>query len=510
MISNNSHLSKIFMDFIIRKGNLTREKADVLILNAFEGFKKFGGATDDIDKALGGYLLSVAKEDQFKGKLGESVVVRAHGPISARRVLIVGLGKKEDFDEETVREASAVSLNVCEQLGAKVVVSVLHGAGNGKLSPKISGKAIFEGARLAAYKFDAYKKKKNKLTVKSFTVVSTDGRDVTQAQAGLLVGQLGVEGTIFARDLVNTPSAQMHPSELVKLALQIGKESKGKIKVKVMDKSACDKAKMGAFLGIAQGSDHPPFFVHMSYRPTGAKKHLALVGKAVTFDSGGISIKPAEAMYTMKLDMAGGAAVLGVFKILARLKPNVIVDGIFAACENMPSGKAIRPGDVVKAMNGTTIEVLHTDAEGRVTLADALSYAVKQKPDAIIDLATLTGACMVALGEEITGLMSNNPKLENKLLTAAATAGEKMWSLPLEKNYKRELKSEVADLRNIAGRYGGALTAGLFLQEFVANIPWAHLDIAGPSFAERPINAYTGKGGTGAGVRTLLELLRSF
>ena len=277
-----------------------------------------------------------------------------------------------------------------------------------------------------------------------------------------------------------------------------------------MDKSACDKAMIGAFLGIAQGSDHPPFFVHMSYRPTGAKKHLALVGKAVTFDSGGISIKPAEAMYTMKLDMAGGAAVLGVFKILARLKPNVIVDGIFAACENMPSGKAIRPGDVVKAMNGTTIEVLHTDAEGRVTLADALSYAVKQKPDAIIDLATLTGACMVALGEEITGLMSNNPKLENKLLTAAATAGEKMWSLPLEKNYKRELKSEVADLRNIAGRYGGALTAGLFLQEFVANIPWAHLDIAGPSFAERPINAYTGKGGTGAGVRTLLELLRSF
>lgn len=497
------------MDFLIRKGDVTAEKADLLVLNAFEGFEKFGGATAAVDNALGGALSRLAREDQFKGKLGETVLLRVPGAL-AKRVLIVGLGKKEDFSEEVVREVAAVLVTRAEQLGVKSAVSILHGAGNGKLSPKVSAQVMVEGAKLAAYKFDTYRKKKSKATLRTLNIMTTDGRAVTQAQLGVAIGELGVEGTIFARNLVNTPSAHMHPAELVKLATQISKESKGKIKVNVLDKAACEKAGMGAFLGIAQGSDHPPYFVHLSYRPAGAKKRLALVGKAITFDSGGISIKPAEAMYTMKLDMAGAAAVLGVFKVLTRLRPNLMVDGIFAACENMPSGKAIRPGDVVTAMNGTTIEVLHTDAEGRVTLADALTYAVRQKPDAIINLATLTGACMVALGEEITGSMSNNPKLENKLLMAAGRAGEKMWSLPLEKAYKRELKSEVADMKNIAGKYGGALTAGLFLQEFVDGLPWVHLDIAGPSFAERPINAYTPRGGTGAGVRTLLELLRTF
>lgn len=498
------------MDFLIRKGDLIKEKADLLVLSALEGFEKFGGATAEVDKAVGGYLLAVAKEDQFKGRLGQTILVRANGPIAAKRVLIVGLGKKEDLCEESIREAAAVSYHEAERLGAKVVVSVLHGAGYGKIAPKLCGKAIVEGVLLSGYKFDAYRKKKNQPTVKTFAVVSRNVRTVAQADVGAKVGALGVEGTIFARNLVNTPSAHMHPSELVKLAEGIAKESKGKIKIKVMNKAACEKLGMGAFLGIAQGSDHPPYFVHLSYRPTDVKKHISLVGKAITFDSGGLSIKPAEGMYTMKLDMAGSAAVLGVFKVLTRLQPKIAVDGIFAACENMPSGKAIRPGDIVKAMNGTTIEVLHTDAEGRVTLADALSFAVTQKPDAIIDLATLTGACMVALGDEISGVMSNDAKFENKILAASTEAGEKMWSLPLEKNYKREIKSEVADLRNIAGRWGGAVTAGLFLQEFVNEIPWAHLDIAGPSFAERPFNAYTGKGGTGVGVRTLIELLRTF
>jgi leucyl aminopeptidase len=249
--------------------------------------------------------------------------------------------------------------------------------------------------------------------------------------------------------------------------------------VKVYDEAALKKMGAGGLLGISQGSDHPPVLVHMRYLPAGrqgaprgAKKRISLVGKAITFDSGGLSIKPAEAMYTMKCDMAGAAAVLGTFEVMSKLRPHVAVDGIFGACENLPSGKAIRPGDVVKTLNGKTIEVLHTDAEGRVTLADTLAYAVRLKPDAIIDLATLTGACMVALGEEISGAMSNNPKLVGKVLDAARTAGEKMWELPLEKAYKREIKSEVADYKNIAGKYGGALTAGLLLQEFVDEVPW--------------------------------------
>lgn len=498
------------MTFAVKRGDLIQEKADLLILNAFEGYEKFGGATADVDKALAGYLLKVAKEDQFKGKLGETVVVRVAMGIKAKRVMLVGLGKKEDFCEESVREATAVSANQADKLGIKTVVSVLHGAGNGKLSAKVAGKAMVEGARLANYVFDGYKKQKATKHVQSFTVATNDARAVVQVKAGIEMGELNAKATILARDLVNTPSGHMQPATLVDVAKKIAKESKGAITVKVYDQTALKKMGAGGILGISQGSDHPPVMVHLRFAPRGAKKHVSLVGKAVTFDSGGLSIKPAEAMYTMKCDMAGSAAVLGAFSVLAQEKPKVIVDGIFGACENLPSGKAIRPGDVVTTLNGKTIEVLHTDAEGRVTLADTLAYAARLKPDAIIDLATLTGACMVALGEEISGAMSNNKKLVAKVLASAETAGEKMWELPLEKNYKKEIKSEVADYRNIAGRWGGALTAGLLLEEFVEGLPWVHLDIAGPAFAEKPLNAYTQRGGSGAGVRMLLELLRNF
>jgi len=250
----------------------------------------------------------------------------------------------------------------------------------------------------------------------------------------------------------------------------------------------------------------------MTYTPKTAKKSMksvALVGKAVTFDSGGLSLKPANAMDTMKCDMAGSAAVLGAFSVIDELSPGIVVHGIFGAVENMPSGKAIRPGDVVTIMNGKTIEIKNTDAEGRVTLADTLTYAARQKPDAIIDLATLTGACVVALGEEYTGLMSNDDDLAAKVAKAAKGAGENMWRLPLPEEYKELIKTDIADFKNDAPRWGGSLTAGLLLQEFVAGLPWVHLDIAGPAFAERPLNPYTKKGGTGHAVRTLLEYLRA-
>jgi leucyl aminopeptidase len=302
----------------------------------------------------------------------------------------------------------------------------------------------------------------------------------------------------------------MYPKTLMERAKDIAK-GVGSIRVRVYDKERLEKMGAGGLLGVAQGSIHEPYLVHMIYKPEKpAKKKLALVGKAVTFDSGGLSLKPSQYMETMKCDMGGSAAVLGAFASLADLKPSVEVHGIFGAAENMPSGEAIRPGDVLTAMNKKTIEVLNTDAEGRLTLADTLSYAVKQKPDAIIDLATLTGACVVALGEEITAVMGNNEALSEKVLAASKVTGEKMWPMPLEKNYKKLLKSDIADLKNIGGRYGGALTAGLFLQEFVQDVPWVHLDIAGPAFAERPMNAYTPKGASGHPVRTLLELIRTF
>ena len=497
------------MQITIRKGDLTKEKADLLIVSEFQGFEQMGGGTGAVNKALGGLLLKIAKEEQFKAKLGHTLLLRSE-TFACKRVLLVGLGKREEFSLERVREAAAASYKAADALHVKRVVSILHGAWEGGLNAKECGRAVVEGLQLAAYKFEGFKKEKKKSQIVSFDFVSNEARDVRSAQAGAEIAELAVEGTILARNLVNTPSGHMQPAQLVEVAKAIVKASKGAVKIKIFYEAALKRMGAGGILGISQGSDHPPVMVHLRYSPRGAKKHLSLVGKAITFDSGGLSIKPAEAMYTMKCDMAGAAAVLGVFSVIARLKPNLIVDGIFGACENLPSGKAIRPGDVVKTLNGKTIEVLHTDAEGRVTLADTLAYAARQKPQGIVDLATLTGACVVALGEEISGAMSNNPKLIGKVLEAAKVAGEKMWELPLEKAYKREIKSEVADYKNIAGRYGGAVTAGLLLEEFVDGTPWVHLDIAGPAFAERTINAYTDKGGTGAGVRTLIELLRSY
>jgi len=299
---------------------------------------------------------------------------------------------------------------------------------------------------------------------------------------------------------------------LAQVAENIAKMAGSSVRVRVYNREQCEKKKMGAFLAVAQGSDAEPRFIHLTYKPEGrAKKVIALVGKGVTFDSGGLSLKPGPYMETMKCDMAGAAAVLGTFATLARLKPKVEVHGIIPATENMVNGIAMRPGDVIKASNGKTIEVLNTDAEGRLILADGLHYASKLNPDYMIDLATLTGACVVALGEEVGAVMSNDDAFRGMVIDRAGTAGEKMWPIPLEPRYNALLESPIADLRNIStSRYGGSITAGLFLQNFVGEgIPWVHLDIAGPAFAERPLSSYIGKGGSGFGVRTLVELLRS-
>lgn len=482
----------------------------MLVVNIFFGAKGLRGATGTVNGALRGDLEKFMKEDSFKAKLGATFLMRTNGKIPAKRVLVVGLGKKEEFDLEAVRQAAAASLNVAKGLGVKSVVSILHGAEAGGLKASECAQAMVEGVRLAQYNFDKYRSsKKEKSEVQRFDIVSHQGQDVRQATLGVLLGERMARGTLFARDLVNTPAQDMYPEKLVETAKQIVK-GKGSLRIRVHDRFTLTRMGAGGLLGVAKGSDHPPYLVHMVYKPKKAtKKRVAIVGKAVTFDSGGLSLKPADSMMTMKCDMAGAAAVLGVFSVIADMAPACEVHGIFGAVENMPSGKAIRPGDVLTVMNKKTIEVLNTDAEGRLTLADTLTYANKQKPQAIIDLATLTGACMVALGEEITGLMSNNDELSSKLLEASASVGEKMWRLPLEKNYRKLLKSEVADMQNIGARWGGALTAGLFLEEFVDKTPWAHLDIAGPAYAEREIDPYTRKGATGHGVRTLLSYLKS-
>lgn len=493
---------------MLRKGLLETEACDALIVSACSDAKEFGGATAVVDAVCGGLVSAVVKEEGFKAGLGQTLTVRTGGALPAKRVIVVGLGVKGDIQEETVRVAAAAGFQAAKAVGAKSIVSVLHGAGGGGLAPKLCGKAVVEGVRLAAYGFGRYKKEEGKMP-KSLTFVVRDGTVARSALAGMAMGELGARGTMLARDLVSTPASHMRPIDLVEAAQAIAKATPG-VRVKVYDRDRLAKMGAGGLLGIAQGSEHPPYLVHLTYTPRKkTRKSVALVGKAITFDSGGLSLKPANSMATMKCDMAGAAAVLGVFSVIGEAAPGAVVHGIFGACENMPSGTAVRPGDVLTIMNGKTVEILNTDAEGRVTLADTLTYATKQKPEAIIDLATLTGACVVALGEEYNGLMSNNRALAERVLAASKAAGENTWELPLAKEYKELIKSDVADLKNDAPRWGGALTAGLFLEEFVAGVPWVHLDIAGPAFAEHTVNAYTPKGGTGAGVRLLLEYLRN-
>jgi len=491
----------------LRKGEISTTACDILIVSAFQGNKEATGIPQNLTAALNGLVEKVMREENFHGKLGQTLLLRTEGLIPAKRLLCVGLGKKEELSFETVRETTAVSFHAIREINAKSVVSVLHAQEDERLNPKEIAQAMTESFRLATYSYDRFKKAK-KVHLTSFEMIAGDSRIFLQAKKGMETGELFARATLYARDLVNAPAHHMHPMELVSVAKGLAKNNPS-VRVKIYNKEQLAKMGAGGILGVAQGSDHPPFMVHLTYKPKKSiKKSVALVGKAVTFDSGGLSLKPAEHMMTMKIDMAGAAAVLGVFSVLAQVAPSVEVHGIFAPVENMPSGKAIRPGDIVQAMNKKTVEVLNTDAEGRLTLMDMLVYAQKYKPDYLIDLATLTGACVVALGEEITGVMSNNPELAKKIFSAAQKAGEKMWELPLEKNYAKLVKSSIADLQNIGGRYGGALTAGLFLQEFVSpKTPWAHLDIAGPAFAERDINSYTKKGATGHPVRTLLQFL---
>jgi leucyl aminopeptidase len=339
--------------------------------------------------------------------------------------------------------------------------------------------------------------------VETVTLLGGDAREQAAARRGLRAAELAAEATCFARDLINEPASTVTATHLAEVARRIAKEAG--LAIVVHDRTACERMGMGSFLGVNRGSTEPPQFIHLTYRPKDrARRRLCLIGKGITFDSGGLDLKTAEGMAWMKADMSGAAAVLGVMKVLPRLAPPVEVHALVAATDNMPSGAATKPGDILRAMNGKTIEVNNTDAEGRLTLADAIAYArAKVKPDEIVDIATLTGACAIALGPLCAGAMTNNPALQARVLRAAEAAGERVWPLPLVEEYKEGLRSDVADLKNTGPRYGGALTAGLFIREFAGDTPWVHLDIAGAAFTDKDL-PYASKGGVGFGARTLL------
>ncbi len=418
--------------------------------------------------------------------------------------LFVGLGDKNEFTIEKFASITAIWAKKCEKL-KKTSINLFIPIT--PFSDVDLGKTLIESINLSLYRFVKYKTNKIEFSISELNIFldGTTSSRIKSLSQGFELGNLFSIAVNYTRDLVNEPGSVTTPSFLAAEALKIEK-SCNHIETAIYDAKKMHKIGMDAALAIGRGSMEEPKFIKIEYKPRGAFDKIVLVGKGLTFDSGGLSLKTSQSMETMKIDMAGAAAVLGIFKIIEKLGIKVHVVGLIAAVENMPSGSSVRPGDIVRAMNGKTIEILNTDAEGRVTLADSLSFANSLKPKIIIDLATLTGACVVALGEEITGVMGNKQELVNEILGAGTREGEKFWQLPLEDKYKEMLKSTVADIKNTAKKYGGAITAGLFLQEFVGLTPWVHLDIAGPAYYEKDSDLIP-KGASGIPVKTLLRWL---
>lgn len=461
---------------------------------------------------VSGILTEAVKGQKFTGKLGGEILIPATGASKTPQVLLLGLGKGADIKAVAVQKAAAAAAAQARKVGAeRVGIVVADGLGKG-LSDADFSQALAEGFVLGSYEYRKFKTGNDEEgpAGKVREVICYVGGGAAAAKAwnaGLDTGGAVARGVNVARDLSNAPGNDVTPVKMAQEAQRIAKL--GKMTCKVLGPVEVKKEKMGGVIAVSQGSDQPPRVAILEYK--GSKKKaeapIVIVGKGITFDSGGISLKPAPAMDEMKHDMSGAAAVLGLFDALRDLKPKCNVVGIIACAENMPSGKAYRPGDVVKTRSGKTVEILNTDAEGRMVLCDALDYAKNYKPKAIIDLATLTGACVIALGDAAAGLMGNDDKLKDALVAAGTESGERVWPMPLFEDYTEQIKSSIADIKNVGGREAGSLTAGAFLQQFVdEKTPWAHLDIAGTAWTTKPKGLFK-KGATGFGVRILANYL---
>ena len=474
---------------------------DCLVLGCFQTDDD-GAVLPDGSEALdasdwGGAIADLVREMDFKGSIGATAATRVGA--AAKKVALVGLGKAEDFTADMLRRATASGMRTAERIKAKTVAIAFP---TGGLTDSDCLRAMTESALLVAHRDTRFKSNGDNgsgvgVETLTFLGLPTDQTEIDRAREMAY-------GTMLARELVSAPANVVTPIELANTARELAESYD--LELEVLGWSECEALGMGAFLGVAQASDLPPQFIHLTYKPKGTpKRKLAIIGKGLTFDSGGLNIKTGMASIgMMKTDMGGSAATLGAARAIAALKPDTEVHFIVAATENMISGRALHPGDILTASNQKTIEINNTDAEGRLTLADALVFAEKLDVDAIVDLATLTGAIMIALGKRISGLFTPDETLAQELKAAAERAGEQIWQMPLEESYAESLKSVVADMKNTGSRDGGAISAALFLKRFVDKTPWAHLDIAGTVWADKEYS-YTNKGGTGYGVRTLVE-----
>lgn len=503
------------MEVQFEQRSVTEVETPFLVVNVFEGMAQPGGATRAVDDAMGGLISRLIHSGEITGESGQVVVIHNPNPgpgLAALRVAVAGLGPQKEFGLEAVRIASASAARRAREVGCRSLATIVHGAGVGGLDPFDAALATLEGAILSQYRYTEFQSQvKPPFDVESITIVERDQGRLKVFREAADLAQLTTGATNLTRDLSNGPSNVVTPAYLAEKAREVAE--KYGLEYQVFWKEDLERLGMNGILAVNQGSAEPPCMVVMRYRTSSPDaKTLAVVGKGITFDSGGISIKPAEGMHYMRHDKSGAAAVIGFMQLAASTRLPVNVIGAFAATENMPSGTAYKPGDVIRAYNGKTMEIINTDAEGRVTLSDVLAYMAEQKPDLIVDLATLTGACVVALGNHATGAMGSDEKALDLMRRAGEITGERIWPLPLWKEYARYIKTPIADVKNSGGRRAGAITAAAFLQAFVGDTPWLHLDIAGTAWADEEqvyVPEYNPKrGATGIGPRLLHQFCR--
>ncbi len=495
--------------------DLREAPVDLVALGVFSDEPDRGLAFSQLNTALNGTLAQACKDEDFKGKPGQTVVVNVAAEQGARRIMIYGYGPREAYTAESARRFAGSAARLARKVGAESMalqLSVLDVPAPEERVLMLM-QSLAEGAELGYYRFDAYRRKEkteNKLNEVHVVFAAEDVQGLKGAalRDALRKGQRVAAAVAFARDLVNMPPNELTPNELADRARAMAK--KNELACKVLGVRDLERQKMRLHLGVGQGSRNEPRLIHVTYSPEDrgrSDRVVCLVGKGITFDAGGLSLKTSEGMMDMKIDMGGAAAVLGAMEAVAQIRPPCVVHGIVGAAENMPDGAAIRPGDIIEGKKGITVEVLNTDAEGRLVLADALAYAQELKPTDLIDLATLTGACMVALGRLMAAAFTDDDQMAADLAAAWADSGESFWRMPLNAELQEQLKSETADIKNIGERWGGAITAALFLKAFIDDdVRWAHLDIAGPVSAAKE-SGYVNKGGTGFAVRTLLAYI---
>ena len=498
------------MKVTVKRDKFDKAKADVLIVPVYQDIPlEVASPAAQLDDRLDGLLRDYLESRDFSASLNSTTLLRTRGRIAAPRVLLVGLGKPEAFTVDHLRQASASAATAVQPLGAAAMAMLLPPS---ELDLVTQAQAITEGTLLGLYALKTYKtveaEREDKAQLEELQLLASGGSAQQKLNQGVKRGAIIAKAVSLARDLSNGPGNDINPSYLAHTAEQMAQQTS--LKCNILSQDDMKTLEMGCLLGVAQGSVQPPVLIVLDHAPNGpSETPIVLVGKGITFDSGGISIKPAANMEDMKMDMSGGAAVLGTMQALAELGYPRRVVGLVPASENLPSGEAIKPGDIIRAMSGKTVEVINTDAEGRLVLADALCYAVEYlKPERMIDLATLTGAVVVALGAHATGMMGTDEDMMAILETSGNQTAERVWQLPLFEDYSKQIKSDFADIKNVGGREAGSITGGAFLKEFVGDIPWVHLDIAGTAWT-RASHPYIPKGATGVGIRLLIHALEA-